>query len=1037
MSTASCVECGAPLQEQANFCATCGQAVRTGQGQRRHLTLLFCDLVGWTSLCERRDPEDLHRLATAYRRVCREAIKTYQGHISEFLGDGVMSYFGYPRANEDDAVLATRAGLRIVHELAVLNRTVGCELGAELHVRVGLNSGEAIFGGDGGRERFAIGEPVNLAARIQQVAEVDTVVISESTARLIQGYFDLRPLGPQRLKGYDRQVAAFQVVRPTGARSRFEAAARHKLTPHVGRQAELAALADQWTRVERGTSVALLVRGESGIGKSRLLHQLRQTGLNEQTLVLDCFCSPLTQATAFAPVIDMLHEQLRHWAPSAGDGGPAEQLQVLASLLVEQSQADADALPLIAALLGIEGADDAPIRDLSPVRRRARTMEILREWMAWVAQFRPLALLVEDLHWADPSTLDFLTMLVERPPDGRTLVCMTARPEFPVPWDLKAVGIVELARLSPGEVDQMVTHVAGGLALPSAVARQIADRSEGVPLFVEEVTKAVLESGALRKDAAGYQLAGPLDDRQLPATVKESLIARFDRLGDALPLAQLGAAIGREFSYALIRAVAGLPDDELAGKLQRLSSSELVFVDGTPPAATYMFKHALIQETLYGTVLRCERRAMHERIFTTLAAAFPELVAARPEMAAYHAEQANRPEAAIPLLQRAGIRALDRKAVAEAVKHLAHGVSLLDVLQEPERTSAEIEFQAALGPAYMATRGWAAPEVQTSSARLRDLAAARGDGPRLFQAIWSLWTVEFLRARLGPALRVAQQVLNRANATGDPMLRTVGHHAVGYTHFYRGEYDAALRHAEEGLALFDLQRELALGAIFQFCSSVALLCFRTEALQVLGRPDEATRSLGEWRAMLALLRHAPSRAYSLTQQCFYFHGHGDHQTVRQLAEQAHAISLAEGYELWVPITETFLAWADAKQGRNAGDAAAAVERIKVAKQRIDSSLTHIIEVELVSMHAETLLLAGRPGEVDGVVVPALELAAQNSMGHYVPELFRLQGEAARAQGDWHRAAGLYHAAVEASRLVGARGLETRALQALQSGPAQA
>jgi class 3 adenylate cyclase/tetratricopeptide (TPR) repeat protein len=1031
MSTASCVECGAPLQERANFCAACGQAVRTGQGQRRHLTLLFCDLVGWTSLSERLDPEDLHKLAIAYRQVCRGAIKTYQGHISEFMGDGVMSYFGYPRANEDDAVLATRAGLRIVHEMAALNRTVGCELGVELHVRIGLNSGEAIFGGDGGRERFAIGEPVNLAARMQQVADVDTVVVSDSTARLIQGYFDLRPLGPQRLKGFDRQVVAFQVVRPTGARSRFEAAARGKLTPHVGRQAELALLADDWARVEGGTGVALLVRGESGIGKSRLLYQFRQTGLDDQTLVLDCFCSPLAQATAFAPVIDMLQEQVRHWAPSAGDSGPAEQLQVLSSLLIEQSQADADALPLVAALLGIEGADDAPIRDLSPLRRRARTMEILREWMAWVAQFRPLAVLVEDLHWADPSTLDFLTLLIERPPGGRTLLCMTARPEFPVPWDRSAVGIVDLARLSPGEVDQMVTHVAGGLALPAPVTRQIADRSEGVPLFVEEVTKAVLESGALRKDGAGYELAGPLDDRQLPATVKESLIARFDRLGDALPLAQLGAAIGREFSYALICAVAGLSDDDLEGKLQRLSRSELVFADGVPPAATYMFKHALIQDTLYGTILRRERPAIHERIFATLGTAFPELVAARPEMAAYHAERANRPEAAIPLLQKAGMRALDRKAVAEAVKHLAHGVSLLDVLQEPERTSAEIELQAALGPAYMATRGWAAPEVETSSARLRDLAAVKGDGPRLFQAMWSLWTVDFLRARLGPALWVAQQVLEMANAVGDPMLRTAGHHAVGYTHFYRGEYDAALSHAAEGLALFDLQRELALAALFQFSSSAAMLCFRTEALQVLGRRDEATRSLGEWRALIALLRHAPSRAYSLTQQCNYFHAHGDHETVRQLAQQAHAISLAEGFELWIPIAETFIAWADAKQGGSAGDA---VERIAAAKQRIDRSLTHITEVELVAMHAETLLLAGRPGEVDGVVAPALELAAQNSLGHYVPELFRLQGEAARLQGDRDRARALHRTAVEAARRAGVKELEARALQALGNDP---
>jgi class 3 adenylate cyclase len=1022
MSMASCGECGAPLQAAANFCSACGHAVLPGPGQRRHLTLLFCDLVGWSSLSERLDPEDLHKLAISYRQVCREVIKTYEGHISEFLGDGVMSYFGFPRANEDDAVRATRAGLRIVHELASLNRTIGYQLGAELHARVGVNSGEAIFGAEGGRERFAIGQPVNLAARIQEVADVDSVVVSESTARLIQGYFDLRPMGLHRLKGFDRQVAVFQVLRPTGARSRFEAAARGKLTPHVGRQAELAALREQGARLQAGGDVALLVRGEAGIGKSRLLHHFRQTGLGEETLVLDCFCSPLTQATALAPVIDMLAGQLRHWAPSAGDSGPDAKLRALASLMIEQSQPAPDALPLIAALLGIEGADDASIRDLSPVRRRARTMEILRDWMAWLAQFRPLALLIEDLQWADPSTLDFLNLLIERPPGGRTLLCMTARPEFRVPWTSGEVQIVDLSRLGADEIDRMVTHVAAGHVLPPPVARQIAERSEGVPLFVEEVTKAVLEAGA-----------GPLDNRQLPASVKEFLIARFDRLGDSLPLAQLGAAIGREFSYALIRAVSGLADDELGRKLDRLSRSELVFADGVPPHATYIFKHALIQDTLYSTVLRRERPAMHERILSTLVTSFTDLVAARPEMAAHHAEQANRADAAIPLLRQAGMQALERKAVAEAVKHLARGVSLLDVLQEPERTSAEIELQAALGPAYMATQGWAAPEVEDASARLRDLAANRGDGPRLFQAMWSLWTVDFLRAQLGPALRVARQLLQTATAIGDPVLRIGAHQAVGYVHFYQGEYDVAVSHADQGLALFDVQRELAVMATLQSACSVTMRRFRTEALQVLGRTEEAARSLLEWRAMLDLLPQTPTRAHSLTEQCFYFRLQGDHETVRGLAQQARALSLAEGFELWLPITETFLAWADAKQGGNADDA---VERIAGAKRQIDQHLTHITEVELVALHAETLLLAGHPEQVDAVVTPALELAAQNGLGHCVPELFRLQGLAARMQGDRERAVSLHRAAADASRRMGARALEARALQGLETLPAR-
>ena len=340
----------------------------------------------------------------------------------------------------------------------------------------------------------------------------------------------------------------------------------------------------------------------------------------------------------------------------------------------------------------------------------------------------------------------------------------------------------------------------------------------------------------------------------------------------------------------------------------------------------------------------------------------------------------------------------------------------------------EIELQAAIGPAYMATVGWAAPEVERSSARLRDLSAAKGDGPRLFQAMWSLWTVDFLRGRLGPALEVASQVLAMAQAAGDPLIRTAGHHAVGYTHFYRGEYEQALHHADEGLALFDLEREKQLASMFQFSSSSAMRCFRTEALQVLGRADAAAESLRQWRALLDDLGHAPSRAYALTQQCFFFHVQGDFEKVHQLATESRAVSMAEGFALWVPITDTFLAWAEAKQGRNANEA---VNKITIAKEQIDRSLTRITEVELTTMLAETLLLANRPQEISQVVTPILEVTRRGMLGHYVPELFRLQGEGAKAMGDWKRAVALYRTAIEAASHMGAKELERRAAVALE------
>lgn len=1026
--SASCSECGAPVQGGSKFCASCGHAIDAGSG-RRQLTLLFCDVVGSTALSERLDPEDLRDLLTSYQRVCQDAIGRYEGHISQFLGDGVMSYFGYPVAHEDDAVRALHAALSILEGAKLVNQGIGKRLQTEIHVRAGLHTGVAVVGdvGPGGaHDRLAVGEAVNLAARIQSFADADTVVVSTSTARLVDGHFELHSLGPQSLKGLTRPLELFRVVRSTGARTKFEAAARGKLTPHVGREKEFAALESAWREVQAGADRVVVVRGEAGIGKSRMLHRFRQTVLDEGARVLECFCSPLTQETALAPIIEMLSGRVVERAE--GEAKPQAKLQALASLLGEHSRLGADALPLLAGLLSIPGAEGGPIQELSPARRRTRTLEILRAWLASTAERVPVTLVVEDGHWADPSTLDFLDLIAGESPGGRTLLCITARPEFLVRWSKPHVSTIELSRLKAVEVEAIVTHLAEGHSLPPLVLSRIAERSEGVPLFVEEITKAVLESGALRLDADRYELARASDEQLLPSSVHGSLVARFDRLGESRSVAQIAAAIGRQFAYPLIRAVAGLADDKLREHLDRLSRSELAFVDGDPPNSIYTFKHALIQDAIYGTLLKSDRARVHERIFAALREKFPEIVEARPEMAAYHAENAGRRGAAVPLLRDAGMKALGRLAVKEAVKHLAHGVELVDALDEPERTTVEIELQAAIGPAYMATVGWAAPEVERSSARLRELAASREDGPRLFQAMWSLWTVDFLRGRLAPALDVARQVLGMAESVGDPLLRVTGHHAVGYTHFYRGEYQEALRHANDGLALFDLDRERQLASVFQFSSSCAMWCYRAEALQVLGLVEEAAESVLNVRRLVDDLRHAPSRAYSLGMQCFFFHAKDDVENVHRLATETRSLALAEGFALWVAVADIFLAWAAARQGRSAFSA---VEDIKLAKARYDETLTHVTELELTSVLAETLLLANRPEEVTPAVDAALRVARSGAVGHYEPELFRWQGEAAKAMGDRGRAIGFYQAAIESARRTGAKALELRAASALE------
>jgi class 3 adenylate cyclase/tetratricopeptide (TPR) repeat protein len=991
--------------------------------ERRQLSLLFCDVADSTALSERLDPEDLHNLLSSYRRVCQYAIGLYEGHTSQFLGDGVVAYFGYPIAHEDDAVRSVRAGLRILDDIKLVNQGIGKRLGVELHIRVGVHTGMTVVGEvgpGGGHDRLAVGEAVNLAARIEAAADLDSAFVSGATAKLIGGHFVLDPRGAQTLKGFTKPVDVYRVVGETGARTQFEAVARGPLTPHVGRYREVAELNQAWKEVSAGNDRVVIVRGEAGIGKSRIIHHFRHVALDQGAQTLHCVCSTLTQATALAPVTEMLKVGVLERA--GRKDAPEGLLEALASLLSEHARVGVDALPLLASLLSIPGADETAIAGLSPVRRRARTLEILREWLAWSAERLPVALFIEDVHWADPSTIDLLDLLIRDRPGGRTLVCLTARPEFQARWAEPHVRSIELGRLDASAVEAIVSHVAGEHTLPPMVVKRIAERSEGVPLYLEEVTKAVLESGALQLKGSRYELARALDDQILPPTVTGSMVARFDRLGESRSIAQLGAAIGRDFSYRLIRAVSGLSDGDLRQHLDRLSRSELAFVNGQPPNSTYTFKHALIQDAIYGTLLNQSRARVHERIFIALREQFPEVLAARPEMGAYHAERAGHREEAVHLLRKSGENALGRTAMVEAVKHLAHGIELVPVLEEPGRTDVEIQLQAAIGPAYMATLGWAVPEVERSCARLRDLAAKRADGGKLYQAMWGLWTVHFLRGEYGPALDVANQVLAMALKTGSPMFAATGHHAVGYTHLRRGEYAEAIRHADDGLALYDLDRERQLAPMFGLSSSCAIWWFRGQAQLAIGDLANGVESLAGARKVVDDIGHTPSRAFLLSQQCLSL-AMDDVGKIESMANAMRSLSIAEGFALWVPYADIFLAWASAQRG---GDAAVAAEQIRSAMALIHQGLSHIQDTEFARLLAETLLLASKPADVFPVTEAALEVARAGKQGHLESELFRMQGEAARVMGETGRAVASYRQAIESARNRGARLLELRA-----------
>lgn len=971
-------------------------------------------MVGSTKLSERLDPEDLGDVLNSYQRVCRDAIMRYEGYVSQFLGDGVLAYFGYPVAHEDDALRAIRAALSILESVRLMNQGIGKRLQVDAHVRLGLHTGVVII--TDGVSRLAVGETVNLAARIQTVAPIDSVVVSAATASLVGGHFDLEPLAAQTLRGFSRPVALLRVVRPTGARTRFEAAARVKLSPHINRKAELEVLSTAWSHSKDGVGRTVLVRGEAGIGKSRILHQFRQNVLDEGATLVECFCSPLTQVTSLAPIVEMLEHRLLDRIE--GTITADSRLEALRMILSEYSRFGLDALPLFANVLAIPGADEASIRELSPVRRRARTLELMREWLVSAAERVPVVLFFEDVQWADPSTLDFLDLLVREPLCGRALVCMTARPEF-LRWDDSRVLRIDLGRFVATHIESMIVQLEGAAELSATLVRRIAERSEGVPLYIEEITKLVVDR--LRSNPA--ESASRSNPSLLPSTIRGALEARLDQVGAGRRTAQLGAAIGRDFGFALIRAVAGGDEAQLHEHLRLLSQSELAFVSGVPPHATYTFKHALIQDAIYETIPKSKRKEFHERIFTALTTQFPEVVELRPEMAAHHAELSLRPDSAVFFLHRAGVRALGRQAVVEAVQHLRHGLELIDAVDESRRASLELELQAAIGPAYMAMLGWAAPEVERASARLLELASAIGDREKVYRAMWGLWTVHFVRGELDAAIEVARKVYDMATASGDPMLRITGCHAFGYTSYCRADFATAKRIALEALSpsTIDLERQMA--SMFQLSSGSIVHAFCAGAHWLSGEQDQAAELTIRWHELLNKLKHAPSTALSLAFEGYLLHMQREAMKMRALAMRLRTIAEEEGFQLWISMSHMFEAWALA----NEGQVDVAVDRMNSAIAQWLTTNSRLTMCDNRVMQAEVLLLAGRWDDALRAIDEGKQVCALQAERTLEPELYRLEGVALEALGCPEEAmAATERAAVRSSEL-GALSLELRAV----------
>jgi class 3 adenylate cyclase len=712
------------------------------EAERRQLTVLFCDLVDSTRLAGQLDPEGWREVVRAYQETCAAVIQRYDGHIAQYLGDGLLVYFGYPRAHEDDAQRAVRTGLGVVEAMAQLNARLTHERGFRLAIRVGIHTGLVVVGEIGGgakHEQLALGETPNVAARLQGMAAPNTMVISTATFQLLGGFFACQSLGTPLLKGVAQPLEVYQVRSESTARSRLEAAGRTGLTPLVGREAEVGLLRERWAQVTEGLGQVVLLSGEAGIGKSRLVQVLTEQVASEpQAWLTPCQCSPYYQHTALYPMIELLERVALRFEREESS---QQKLNKLEGLLVQYGLPLAEAVPLCAALLSLPlTADYAPLT-VSPEQQKQQTLHALLTVLRRIAAQQPVLFVMEDLHWVDASTLEFLTLLVDQGPTARILALFTCRPDFNPPWTGRShLTQGTLNRLPRRQATKLTGRVARGKALPPEVVEQIVAKTDGVPLFVEELTKMVLESGLLQEREKGYALTGPLPPLAIPTTLHDLLMARLDRLAAVKALARLGATLGREFSYELLQAVSPWDEDTLRQGLHHLVAAEFLYQQGLPPQATYRFKHALIQDAAYQSLLRSTRQQSHQRIAQVLERRFPEICETQPELVAQHYTAAGCAELAVHYWQRAGQQASDRSANVEAISHVTTGIELLKTLPEtPEHTQQALTLHLALGGALLMAKGHTAPEVEQAYTQARALCQQAGETPELVQVLFGLW----------------------------------------------------------------------------------------------------------------------------------------------------------------------------------------------------------------------------------------------------------------------------------------------------------
>ncbi len=977
--------------------------------ERRPITVMFCDLVGSTSLAAKLDPEDWRTLVGSYLDAASSAVNLLGGHVLKKLGDGLMALFGYPQAQENDGERAVRAALAIQRALADLNASNAATGAPELAARIGLESGRVVVDSSG--EVF--GEAPNVAARVQSAAAPGEIWITLGVHRQIAGLFVAEDKGAHELKGVAEKAQLYRIVRASGGGRRGGSRAP---TPLVGRAEELDILARRWERARRGEGQLSLIVGEPGLGKSRLIEEFRARLAETPHTWVEWASSQLLQNTPLHPIAEWGRVRFGG-AEVDGEKRVAELEGALGSVGLDA----AEYAPLLAPVI------DAPlppgrIPKLSPEELRSRQLAALSTWVLAGARTQPLVLAFEDLHWADPTSLDVLQALAERGARAPLLIVATTRPEFRPPWKLRSHhGVISLAPLDAGEVARMVGEIASRHALSKDVIAGVSERSGGVPLFVEEVTRLLLERG----EAGGVQA--------IPPTLQQSLAARLDRLGSAREIAQIGAVLGRGFSHALLQAVAVPDEPALRAALDRLADAELLFVEGVAPHASYRFKHALIQDAAYDSLLKSRRQTLHRRAAEVLLAS----PAPEAEALAHHFTQAGQTDLAIEWWGKAGDQALRRSAFAEAISHLGKAIELSDKSGGAARprdavtsasASPRLKLQTNYSYAVMWSKGFAAEETKAAFTRVGELATEIGDAEALGAAYFARWVHTFWRGELGSARETAESFLREAERAARPTEAAAAHRSLGLTCLFQGDFEDARAHFEQTLRIYDPERDHEARYRFGQDSDVGATAYLAHAAWRLGYVGRARELIDEADARAAESAHAPTLANTYIFKTIFEIVRDDAEATLRAAEKGVALSRAHGLEHYSAFGSLASAWARAKLGdRDAGSTGLRQALAEYVGQG-NKFLLPLFQGLLAEIEAEGQSAGAALAGIDG----ALALAGETGEHSCDAELHRIRGEILlkRNPADPASAEGAFLAAIAIAQQQKARSFELRAALSL-------